>query len=28
MLTRKPSGGWQIFGYDLARSNTAVREGS
>jgi hypothetical protein len=28
MLSRKPSGGWQIFGYDLARSNTAVREGS
>lgn len=28
MLTRKNSGGWQIFGYDLARSNTPVGSGS
>ncbi len=28
LLTRKKSGGWQIFGYDLARSARAVGEGS
>jgi hypothetical protein len=28
LLTRKQGGGWQIFGYDLARSNTAVGGGS
>ena len=28
LLTRKKSGGWQIFGYDLARSVRAVGEGS
>jgi hypothetical protein len=28
MLTRKKSGGWQIFGFDLARNVTTVGEGS
>lgn len=28
LLTRKKSGGWQIFGYDLTQSSRAVGEGS